>query len=169
VRALGRLAAGVVIASSAVAAAGCGAGKTDEGGFTRSDRDAAAKVLGLLARTSVYTAAAKMSLTQGHPPTDCFVHIQTRKPLTFRVFMTWVSARPASEVEAQARAYSWIEAVMGPKGLKQDYTLRSGNEISETGLRAQYGDVAEKPVDKCLVLENQRFALLSSAGSRRAG
>jgi hypothetical protein len=161
--------AGIVVASSAVAVAGCGGGATDEGGFTRNDRDAAAKVLGLLARTSVYTAASKMSLTQGGPPTDCFVHIQTRKPLTFRVFMTWVSARPISEVEAQARAYSWIEAVMGPRGLKQDYTLRSGNEVTAAGLRARYGDVTKKPVDNCLVLENQRFALLSSAGSRRAG
>jgi hypothetical protein len=160
---------GLVAVFGAAALAGCGTGGTDKGGFTAGDRDAAAKVLGLLARTSVYTAARTMSLTQGSPPTECLVHIQTRKPLTFRVFMSWVSQRPPGKVNAQARAYSWLEAVMGPQGLKQDYTLRSGNEVTEQALKAQYGDVLSKPVDKCLVLENQRFALLSSAGSRRVG
>jgi hypothetical protein len=160
---------GVVAVLVTLALAGCGGGGTDDGGFTLSERNAAAKVLGLLARTSVYTAAMKMTLTQGIPPTKCVVHIQNREPLTFRVFMAWVSARPLGTVQSQARAYSWVDAVMGPSGLKEDYKLRSGNEVTEKALEAQYGDVFEKPVDKCLVLENQRFGFISSAGARRVG
>jgi hypothetical protein len=170
VRPLRRLALLLAGVLSVAALSGCGGGGTvDKGGFTLDDRNAASKVLSLLAKTSVYTAAMKMSLTQGAPPTDCLVHIQTRKPLTFRVFMAWVSQRPQSEVEAQARAYSWLDAVMSPEGLKDDYELRSGNETTEAALRAEYGDVASKPVNKCLVLQNQRFGFISSAGARRVG
>jgi hypothetical protein len=163
------LALGAAASIGAAALAGCGSSEVDQGGFTASDRDAAAKVLGFLARTSVYTAARNMTLTQGALPTDCVVHIQSRKPLTFRVFMSWKSTRPLAKVQAQARAYSWIDAVMGSAGVKSDYKLGSGNETSEAALLAQYRDVLQKPVERCLLLENQRFALLSSAGARRVG
>ena len=79
------------VALIAVAAlGGCGGGGVDGNGFTANDRRAARNALSILARTSVYDAAREISLTEAHVPDRCVVHIQTSKPLTFRVFMTWV-------------------------------------------------------------------------------
>jgi hypothetical protein len=158
---------GFVAALCAVALAACGGGGTDRGGFTSGDRKAAESVLALLAQTAVYTSAVKTSYTQGFPPTACVVHIEKRRPLTFKVFMSWVPQLTPGE--AQGRTYAWLEAVIGPQGLKQDYSFRTGNEATEAALKTRYKDAFAKPVEKCLVLQNQRFALLSSAGPRRAG
>jgi hypothetical protein len=154
---------GFVAALSALALAGCGGGGKDNGGFTSGDRKAAENVLALLARTAVYTAAVKTSNVQGFPPTACVVHIEKRKPLTFKVFMSWIPNLPPGGV--QTRSYAWLAAVMGPQGLKQDYSFRTGNEPTEVALRTRYKNAFAKPVEKCLVLQNQRFALLSSAGA----
>jgi len=122
-------------------------------------------VLALLAHTAFYTAAEKSTYTEGFPPTACVVHIEQRKPLMFRIFMSWVPPLTPAQVEAQgvnARTYAWLEAVIGPQGIRRDYRFRSGNELTKAALTARYGSVFEKPVERCLVLQNQRFALLPS-------
>jgi hypothetical protein len=144
----------VAIASAALLSACGGSGGVDRGGFTAEDRKAARVVLGLLSQTSVYTSAAEISYTEGFPPTACAVHIVKRTPLTFKVFMSWIPPRGIN------RTYSWLQAVVGPEGLKQDYAFHLGSETTEAALRAHYGDAFSKPVHKCLVLQTHSFALL---------
>jgi hypothetical protein len=144
----------------AVFLAGCGGSATaDSNGFTPADREAARNALAVLAQTSVYDAALKISLTQAKVPTRCVVHIDQRDPLKFELFMTWV---PDPDVVAKGylRSYAWLQAVIGKDGIKGDYSFHQGNELNEADLKAHYGDAFSKPASKCLVLQNRRFGLL---------
>jgi hypothetical protein len=149
----------------AAALAGCGAGGVDRDGFTKSERRAAQDALAQLAQTSVYDAAREISLTEAHVPNACVVHIEKEKPLTFRVLMTWIPKEGAlggAGLRGE-RAYSWLEAVIGPDSIRGDYSFHEGNERTRRALEAHYGDAFSKPVARCLVLQNQRFGLLPAA------
>jgi hypothetical protein len=137
-----------------VALPACGGSKVDAGGFTSSDRSAAEQALAQLANTAVWTTAAKATYTEGFPPTKCVVHIQKRKPLLFDVFMTWVPPPNAN------RTYTWLRALIGPDGVRGDYSFDYGNEVSQAALTSHYGSAFAKPVLNCLVLVNRKFALL---------
>ena len=137
-----------------VALPACGGSKVDAGGFTSSDRAKAEQALAQLANTAVWTTAAKATYTQGFPPTKCVVHIQDRKPLLFDVFMTWIPLPNTN------RTYTWLRAVIGPDGVKGDYSFAYGNEVSKAAVMAHYGSAFAKPVLNCLVLINRKFALL---------
>jgi hypothetical protein len=137
--------------------AGCGgSSKVDRGGFTAGDRKAAEEVLGILAQTSVWDTAAQVTFTNGSPPAACTLHIVQTKPLTFRLFVSWI---PQAGLN---RRYAWLQAVVGPEGLKQDYSFRLRYARTEKALKAHYGDAFTKPFERCLVLANGRFALLPS-------
>jgi hypothetical protein len=145
--------------------AGCGGGGgTDSGGFTPSQFSAARDALAILGQTAVYDAALKISLTEAEVPTNCVVHLQQTNPLTFRVFLTWEPNQAALggsvAKNAAGRSYSWLDAVIGTSGVKGDYSFHQGNERTLEELRTQYGDAFSKPVETCLVLQNQRFGLL---------
>jgi hypothetical protein len=63
---------------------------------------------------------------------------------------------------AGGRTYSWIVATIGPNGVHGKYSLKEGNELSLKALEAHYGNAFSKPVEKCLLLQNQAFGLLPS-------
>jgi hypothetical protein len=158
-RVLGLILAG--IATTAVLA-GCGGSKLDSGGFTSSQFKAAQQALNFLGQTSVYDDALKTSDTEAEVPTTCTVHLEATKPLTFRVFLTWIP-NIADTGKGDVRAYSWVEAILGPDGLKQNYSFHAGNETSQALLETKYGDAFDKPVEKCLLLQNRQFGLLPAA------
>ena len=142
--------------------AGCGGAKVDAGGFTASQFKAAEQALTFLGQTSVYDDALKTSDTEAEVPTTCTVHLEEKKPLTFKVFLTWIPDINATG-KGNLRTYSWVEAVLGPGGLNQNYSFHAGNETSEALLEAQYGDAFNKPVEKCLLLQNRQFGLLPAS------
>jgi hypothetical protein len=152
----------------AAALAGCGGGsKTDAGGFTASDFRGAQKALDALAQTSVYDAALDITQTAAEDPTACVVHVESRDPLLFRVLLTWKpnTANLGGSVEqgAGGRTFSWIVAVIGPNGIHGEYSFHQGNELTNAALKAHYGDAFSKPLEKCLLLQNQAFGLLPSS------
>jgi hypothetical protein len=153
----------LVIVCAAVATmtllAGCGGSKVDSAGFTASQFKAAEQALGFLGQTSVYDDALKTSDTEAEVPTTCTVRLEQKSPLTFKVFLTWIP-NIANTGKGNLRAYSWVEAVLGPDGLKQNYSFHAGNETSEALLQSKYGDAFDKPVEKCLLLQNRQFGLL---------
>src|SRR5581483_1332027 len=122
---------------------GCGgASKIDTGGFSAKDRKAAQNALATLGKTSAWQVALRTTLTESKLPVDCAVHIERRKPLTFKLFIAWVPDPTVQSTvfEGQPRADVWLRAVIGPEGLRGPYSLRLGNEHSLTALRSQYGD-----------------------------
>ena len=142
--------------------AGCGGGKVDSNGFTASQFNAAQQALNFLGTTSVYDDALKTSDTEAEVPTTCTVHLESTNPLTFRIFLTWIP-NIENTGKGNLRAYSWVEAILGPKALKQDYQFHAGNETSQSALEAKYGDAFDKPVEKCLLLQNRQFGLLPAS------
>lgn len=154
-RRLAALAVGVLAAVLVLVGCGSNAQQVDRGGFTSDDRKAAQKALAALGETAVWTTAAKATYTQGFPPTRCVVHIKNHDPLMFDVLMTWVP-----EQRNANRTFTWLQAVIGPNGVNGDYSFDYGNEVSLAALESHYGDAFSKPVLKCIVLINRKFALL---------
>jgi len=149
--------------------AGCGSTRTDSDGFTAADRLSAETTLAALAQTSVYDTALDITQTAAEDPTACQVHIQSTHPLTFEVFMTWIpnikNLGGTVQQKAGERLYSWIRAIMTPAGVKGSYSLHQGNDMTLSGLDAQYGDAFAKPSAKCLLLQNDAFGLLPANSS----
>ena len=156
----------VAICAAALASScgGGGGGKVDSAGFTASQFNTARDVLTQLGQTAIYDAALKLSLTQAEVPTACLVHLEREQPLTFRIFMTWVPNQAALggtvQKNAGGRSFSWLDAVIGAQGTKGDYSFHQGNERTLAELKSHYGNVFSKPVEHCLVLQNQKFGLL---------
>ena len=150
-------------ALAAVSLTGCGGGgsEVDSGGFTAADWKAAQDMLSTLARTSLWDTAAQVTYTNGAPTTACGIHIVKSKPRTFKVFMAWIPGGGGIN-----RRYAWLQAVVGPELLKQDYSFRLRYTLTERALRSHYGDTFTKPYARCLVLENGRFALLPADSER---
>ncbi len=163
-----RVAAGLLLfLAFGIAVVGCGGTKTDSGGFTPQEFRNAQKALDALAQTSVYDTALDITQTAAEDPTACVVHLESRKPLLFRVLMTW---KPNSKnlggtvaQGAAGRTFSWIVAMIGPNGIHGEYSLHEGNELSLKALQAHYGGAFSKPVERCLLLQNQAFGLLPSS------
>jgi hypothetical protein len=163
-----RIAAWLLLSCALGALAGCGGGaKTDNGGYTSQDFRNAQKALGALAQTSVYDTALEITQTAAEDPTACVVHLESKKPLLFKVLMTWKpNIKNLGGTVAQGaggRTFSWIVAVIGPTGVQGKYSLHEGNELTLKALEAHYGDAFAKPVEKCLLLQNQAFGLLQSS------
>jgi hypothetical protein len=162
------LASVCVAAAALLAGCGGGGGGTDSNGFTTSQFSAARDVLTQLGQTGFYDAALKLSYTQAEVPNNCVVHIQQQSPLTFHIFLSWLpnvsNLGGTVQHNAASRAYSWLDAVITSQGLKGDYSFHQGNEKTLQDLRTHYGDVFSRPVENCLVLQNQKFGLLPAGG-----
>jgi hypothetical protein len=138
--------------------AGCGGsgGKAGPSGFSSSDRKAAQTALRTLADTSVQTAAFRYTYEIG-VANACRVHIRARKPLTFELFIAW---KPGPTTDPNHRNWAWLRAVIGPEGLKRDYSFHLGTEYTEQALKTHYGDAFAKPSERCVVTE-KGFSLLT--------
>jgi hypothetical protein len=157
---------GLAVAAGAVALAGCGeSGKLDEGQFSAGDRKAARAVLSTLAQSNLWHIAERTTLMESSSPAACVLHIETAKPLTFKLFMTWIPSAAAQRgvFRGNPRAYVWLEAVLGREGLQKPSSLHLGNEHSLKELKSHYGDAFTKPVERCVVLADGTFGLLAPA------
>ena len=136
--------------------AGCGGGSSavDRGGFTASERSAAQDALNALSQTAVATTAVQNVGVIGYPMT-CVVHMQAKKPLTFKLFLSW-----ASPAEANRSFYSWVKAVIGPDGLKRDYSFSAGNETQLADLQSRVGNATAKPWEPCEITNVGTFSLV---------
>jgi hypothetical protein len=138
---------------------GCGSGTAvDAGGFSSADLKAANTALSVLAQTSVWNAAAEVTYTNGNLPTSCSFHVARTTPLTFELFITW--APDAAGGAAPNRRYAWLEALIGPKGLRSGYFFHLGYASTRSALVSHYGQAYSKPVEKCLIEETGTFALV---------
>jgi hypothetical protein len=80
---------------------GCGGGGKDAGGLTAGDRDAAQAAMDALHGTNIPLQLVNLTSTAQRPPAACRVHLETRKPGTFTVYVFWT---PYTGVQS----YTWL-------------------------------------------------------------
>ena len=158
-----RLITGALAAAAMLALAGCGSSKTDAGGFTKSDRLDAQRALDTLEYTSIPSAVLQIS-DESHVPNSCTVHLQSKSPTTFRVFLTWI---PRNTDIANGDSYTWLEAIVSPTGEKPVFHMGNipsdvPHDVAMRQLESHYGTAMQLPYEKCEVLANGDLYELSS-------
>jgi hypothetical protein len=127
----------------------CGSRGVDAGGFTASDRKAAQSGLDTLQSTSVSTMIVQLSATN-QIPAVCLVHLESRDPQTFRVFIAWEPRGNFKQADT-GNNYSWLTILLSSSGLKGN-NWHLDNSPTKGALVAAYGDATTKPVDRCEIL-----------------
>ena len=173
--------------AAVVALAGCGS-SVDAGGFSSSDRAAAQDALDALQGSNIATQLIDLTATAGLAPAACRVHLQSRKPLAFKVYVFWV---PFSGPQS----YSWLDMTVLQDATQDQFHLGTApaqlpggsgspspgsgatgtvqpdyNPLSTYGphqkvidrqvMIAHAGDAFSKPAAQCQVLMNGDLRLL---------
>ena len=180
------LLAALLVVAGVVTLAGCGGG-VDSGGFTAADRNAAQAAMDALQGSNIPLQLINLTATAREAPAVCRVHLESRKPSTFNVYIFWI---PYLGVQS----YSWLNMtitgdpsrdtfhlgtapVVLPGGVLSldGKTVASGSADFDTPLAlygprqarknhqavvAHGGDVFAKPGAKCQVLANGYLRLL---------
>jgi hypothetical protein len=94
----------VLLAASAAAVTltGCGGAARDSGGLTAAERDDAQRAMNALQDSNIPIQLVGMTTVAGLAPEACRVHLVSRRPNTFRVYVFWVPYAPT-------RPYTWLD------------------------------------------------------------
>jgi hypothetical protein len=175
-RVLGGLSLSIVV----LAMAGCGGG-TDGGGLSAADRNAAQTAMNTLQGSNIPTQLVDLTATAGLVPAACQLHLVSRSPYTFDVYVFWIPF-------VGPQSYSWLSmrigadptndrfhlgtapAVLSGGGVQlgngvtvpptfADYDPLSAfgprqNAINRRVMRAHSGDAFARPEGRCQVLKN---------------
>lgn len=179
----------VCAAGLAAALAGCGGG-VDAGGMTAGDRKAAQAALDALHGSNIPLQLVGISTTAGKPPATCRVHLVSRQPSTFEVYLFWIPY-------TGGQTYSWLNMQVQANAKNDTFHLGTGEPTLPGGilapngrsilpgtadydaplssygpeqarknqevLREHAGDVFSKPTARCVVLMNGDLRLLPNA------
>lgn len=169
--------------------AGCGNGAVDSGGLTAGDRNAAQAALNALQHSSIPHTLVNMTFASRLPPAACQVHLESRSPTTFEVYLFWVPFIGSS--------YTWMDMSLTSATARDTFHIGSavaalpGGKLASNGryilpksrdfdtplsafgaaqakrnkvvLMAHAGDVFSKPGSKCQVLSNGYLRLVPSS------
>jgi hypothetical protein len=114
---LARLA--LVAVASVALLTGCG---TDSGGLTIEDRNAAQLAMNALQGSNIPTVILNLTSTAGQIPETCRVHLESRDPHAFKVYIFWIPyIGPAG--------YTWLDMTI-TKDPTQD-KFKQGSAPSE--------------------------------------
>jgi hypothetical protein len=178
----------VLLIVGAVVLASCGGGGVDSGGLTASDRNAAQAAMNALQPSNIPRLLVSLSFRAGLPPAACRVHLESKKPRTFKVYVFWIPL-------LQAESYSWLDMTltkdvsndkfhMGAESVRPVEVRRSGpggktvvlprsgyntplsvfgrrqELLNKRMLMAHAGDAFSKPRATCQVLKNGYLQLV---------
>jgi len=181
-----RVTAALFAVACASLLAGCGGGGVDSGGLSGGDRGAARAALDGLSNTNISRQLVDITETVQNVPSACRVHLVSRDPHTFRVYVFWVPW-------LGSQSYTWLDLTitkdpsqgrfhmgtakpvlpggrLSPDGrsinpFSLDTTLltrygpaqaRKNHEV----LLAHAGNVFSKPTARCQVLMNGNLRLV---------
>jgi hypothetical protein len=176
----------VVAIASAAALAGCGGG-VDSGGLTAGDRSAAQAAMDALQTSNIPAQLVDLTATAGLAPAACQVHLESKDPSTFKVYVFWIPY-------IGPQSYSWLDmtitkdasldkfhlgtaasvlpggdqlpggAAVAPAMPDYDTPLSQYGpqqaKVNERVLMAHAGNVFTKPEAKCQVLMNGYLRLM---------
>jgi hypothetical protein len=155
----------LLAAAFATMLAGCGgSGGLDAGGFTSSLRHSAQNALNNLQYSSV-PATLSSIVTTPQSLSACTVHVQSEKPLVFRLFMEWSPKfggqdLPRSESVGETRIrFSWLQVIMPAHS--ENTTVNFGQipaslpiDQATRRLETDAGPAFRKPFENCELLPN---------------
>ena len=178
----------VAVAAAAVLA-GCGSGAVDSGGLTGADRNSAQAALNALQHSSIPHTLINMTFASRLPPAACRVHLESRNPITFKVYIFWVPFIGES--------YTWLDMSITSAASRDTFHIGSavaalpGGTLAPNGrsivpktrdfdtplsvfgaqqtrrntlaLMAHAGHVFSKPGAKCQVLTNGYLRLVPNS------
>ena len=99
-----------------VALAGCGGTSVDAGGLSSSDRSAAQDALNALQGSNIATQLIDLTATAGLAPAACRVHLQSRNPLAFKVYVFWIPY-------IGPQSYSWLTMTVTKDATRDQFHL----------------------------------------------
>ncbi|MBV8080965.1 MAG: hypothetical protein JO186_11400 [Actinobacteria bacterium] len=181
-----RTSSAAALAAVVLVAAGCGGG-VDKGGMTSGDRKAAQAALDALHGSNIPLQLVGISTTAGEPPAACRVHVESRHPARFSVYVFWIPY-------TGAQTYSWLNMTIAEDAKQDTFHLGTGQPAlpggilapngesilpgtadydtplshygpqqarkNEQVLRSHAGDTFAKPTARCIVLMNGDLRLL---------
>ena len=147
------------------ALSGCGSGR-DSGGLTAGERRDAQAAMNALEHSNIPLQLVGLTTVAGLAPAACRVHLSSRDPSTFKVYVFWVPIQ-------RTRPYSWLEMTITKDPGRDAFHLGTALPISPStvGKRAQEmidrrvisahgGDTFTKPGADCQVLMNGNLRLV---------
>jgi len=171
------------------ALAGCGGGGVDSGGLTAGERTDARDAVASLEGSNISRQLVNITETLQAVPSACRVHLVSREPNTFRVYIFWVPW-------LGSESYTWLDMTITKDASKGTFRLgtekpvlpggrllndgRSVDPYSiDTNLLSRYGpqqakknhevlvahagDAFAKPGARCQLLTNGSLRLLPHA------
>ena len=130
----------VVLISGVIVLVSCGSGEVDPGGLTGDDRSAAQVAMNAIQNSNIPRVLLALSYRAGHPPAACRVHLASRTPRTFRVYVFWVPF-----IEAQS--YTWLNMTLGESASDDKFHM-GAQAVNPVGVRptgSDHGKTIESP------------------------
>lgn len=122
-----------------VAGSGCGSASVDSGGLSRNDRNEAQIALNALQGSNISTQLVALTATAGQVPAACQVHLVSRSPATFKVYIFWIPyVGPSS--------YSWITMLITKDGPSDKFHLGTQRAVFPGGLLVAGGGLVPDPL-----------------------
>jgi hypothetical protein len=177
----------IVAAVAVLALTGCASDSVDSGGLTAHDRTAAQSAMDELQNSNISLQLVSITRWVQNVPTACRIHLVSRKPSTYKVYVFWIpylAAEPyvwlnmkvTNDTRTSTFHLGTSEPVLLPGGRLSangrtvnprsvDTTLlsRYGPQQarkSHRTLRVHGGDVFAKPGARCQVLADGTLRLL---------
>jgi hypothetical protein len=178
----------IVVAAGLLLLAGCGGGGVDSGGLSAGDRKAAQNAMDGLRNSNISTQLVTITKWVQAVPAACRVHVVSRNPDTFKVYVfwvpwlaaepyVWVNMKVTDDPKTSTFHLGNVEPILPGGRLKLDRrSVKPGSvdttllsrygaqqaEKSRALLVAHGGDVFAKPSARCQLLQNGSLRLLPS-------
>jgi hypothetical protein len=160
-----RLAVALLALVGGGAFSGCGGGGPDSGGLTAGERGDAQAAMDALQHSNIPLQLVGLTTVAGLAPAACRVHLVSRDPNTFKVYVFWVPIQ-------RARPYSWLAMTIAKDPARDAFHLGTARltapkavggrrkRVDRRAISAHAGDTFAKPGAACQVLMNGYLRLL---------
>jgi hypothetical protein len=118
------------MASAAILAA-CGSDAADSDVLARGDRNTAQAAMNALQHSSIPHTLVNLTFAARLAPAVCRVHLESRNPTTFKVYIFWVPLIGSS--------YSWLDMRIGETASRDSFHIGSAVAVLPGGMLGANG------------------------------
>jgi hypothetical protein len=140
-----RLLPAVPALACAALLAGCGSAPVDSGGLTAGDRDEAQAAMDALHGSNIPVQLVAITQQLQRVPVACRVHLESREPHTFGVYIFWVPY-------LGSQSYTWMKMRIGKDVDRDRFSYGTAQPVLPGGLLSRDGRSIEPwSVEKTLL------------------